>query len=76
MTPNEENRRLGSTIIDCIGDMEINVAAFAIGPCAEHGWELQAWDEQSEQSWAVHSDSLYLAACELANLVGFELEDG
>lgn len=70
------DRRLASMILDGIGDLGINVAVYRVGREAEGGWELLAWREDSSEQWRVESDRAYEAVCELAELVGFEVEDG
>jgi hypothetical protein len=66
-------RRTASHIIDAIGDMGINALVSKWGEDAEGGWELVAFDGAREQ-WRVEADSLFVAAVELAALVGFDLE--
>ena len=64
-------------LIDTVADsLSINVLTFALGPNAEHGWELEAFTEAGDQRWTVRADTLYDAAGALAEQVGFEVEDG
>jgi len=70
-------QRLACHVIDAIADaVGINILTSRIGLNAEGGWELVAWSNASAQQWTVTADRLYDAACELADLVGFQLDDG
>ncbi len=44
-------------------------------PGEDQAWRVDASDDEGER-WAAEHEDYYTAACMLAELVGFELEDG
>jgi hypothetical protein len=69
------DRRTATRIVEAIGDAGVTVAASRIGPNAEGGWELAAIDHFTGERWSVTSDTALAAAVELAQQLGFDLEE-
>jgi hypothetical protein len=69
---------LGTIVLDqlrrsfCVSIGEVSLTRDGVG----HVWRLSAADAESGQTWAAEDEDYYRAACMLAELMGFELEDG
>lgn len=71
------DRRLASRVIDTMADsLGITILTWRHGPNAEGGWMLAAANDATGERWTVESDRLYAGVCELANQIGFDLDDG
>ena len=66
-----ESHLVGKLILDIIGEQtDLSVAARRV----VDGWLVSAWRTDTGERWVVRAESVYEAACVLAERVGFDLD--